>query len=83
MYWYQPPPPWFYRYILPPSMPHSYYPPILDPVYLATLMTQYMMYPYYYTLTIEIYKTLLDAWRKTMEAFIKSLEQNRTYKEAE
>ncbi|ADI31658.1 hypothetical protein [Staphylothermus hellenicus] len=78
MSWYPPPPKWYYAYPPAPIPPYGCY-PFYDPEYLTAVMTQYMIYPYYYMLTIEIYRTMLDTWRKTMETFIKSLEQYKTY----
>ena len=69
MYWY-----WYtYPYYYPPMTPLPYYPP--DPGYLASLMTQWILYPYYYVLTLEMYKTIFEAWKKTIDALTKNLQQ--------
>ncbi len=59
----------------PPAYPIQYpYPPI-DPAYMMYWMLQWITYPYYYALTLEMYKAMIETWKKTLEAFMKTLEQ--------
>ena len=64
MYWLYNPYYWYY-----------YYPPIPpDPIYLMNTLMQAIMYPYYYYISIEMYKSLLELWKKTIENITKSFE---------
>jgi hypothetical protein len=82
MYWY-PIPPWliyyyYYYYGVPVYPPTPYYLPPVDPAYLTALMTQYIVYPYYYMVTLEAYRKIFETWSRVMESFIKSLGEKTT-----
>ena len=62
--------PYPYPYLVPPVM--------YDPMYLMYMMMQWLWVPYYFALTIEIYRTMIDAWRKSIETMTKAIE---SYKE--
>lgn len=65
MYWwgyYYP----YYAYYAPPV-------PVLDPGYLMWMMYYWMMYHYSYVVTMEIYRQLMEVWRRYAEALAKSL----------
>ena len=59
------------------SYPYYPYPPMLpyiDPLYMMYVTMQWIWIPYYYALTIEMYRAIIEAWRRTIEAITKSIE---------
>jgi len=66
MYW------WIYY----PYAPYYWYPtPYLpDPTYLMMTAFQWVVYPYYYMILFEMYRAIIDTWRKSLELITKSLE---------
>ncbi len=57
---------WWYYYYGPPVMPY-------DPFTMMSTMMYWMMYPYYYAILFETYRTMLDAWKKALEALTKPM----------
>ena len=67
-----------YPYYPVPPYPYVLYPPLpYDPIALMYLSMQWMLIPYYYTMTIELYRAVIETWRKAIEASIKALESAR------
>ncbi len=64
MYW------WYWSYPWYPYIP----PYFIDPAYLMMWTLQWMIYPYYYAMMIEAYRTVIETWRKTVESLTKALE---------
>ncbi len=63
--------PYWIPYYLTPPMPY-------DPLAMMYLTMQWLWVPYYYALTIEMYRALIDTWRKAIEATIKALEEAKS-----
>lgn len=60
--------PWYYWYGYGPWYP---YPPLpFDPLALASLM----MWPLYYALMFEMYRAVIETWKKAVEALAKPSE---------
>ncbi len=59
---YQPPyyPPYYYLPPPPPPLPY-------DPLALAMLAVELAVWPQYYSLMLEMYRAVIEAWRKTLE----------------
>jgi len=57
---------------------YPYYPPYIvfpyDPIALMYSVMQWLWYPYYVALTLEIYRITLESIRKAMEMLTKSME---------
>ncbi|HDI31357.1 MAG TPA: hypothetical protein ENF80_00920 [Thermofilum sp.] len=58
MYWWP-----YYPYMYP-----------LDPTYMMTTLMQWIIYPYYYVVTLEMYRAMIDAWRKSLDLLMRSFE---------
>jgi len=63
---------WSYYY------PWSYYPlywyympPPVDPMYLMMIIYHWITIPYYYMLMFEMYRTLINVWKKSVEELTK------------
>ncbi len=63
MYWYS----WYSYYPYPP-------PPVYDPISMMYLALQWIWYPYYMALSLEIYRTALETIRRAMEMLTKTME---------
>lgn len=61
---YYPPP-----YLMPLYPPLPPYPPLLpyDPFELAMLVAALSLWPQYYSLMIEMYRSIIEAWRRALE----------------
>ncbi|HDI02151.1 MAG TPA: hypothetical protein ENF93_00745 [Ignisphaera sp.] len=66
VYWGYPTP---YTIYYPP-----YYPYYIDPFTMMYVAMQWMWYPYYLALNIELYRLTIDMVRKSIEMLTKSLE---------
>jgi len=56
--------------------PYYWYPaPYMpDPTYLMMSAFQWIIYPYYYMMLFEMYRAIIDTWRKSLELITKGLE---------
>ncbi len=61
--------PWYY-YPYTPPLPY-------DPFIMMNMMMYSMIYPYYYALMLEMYRAMIDAWRKSLEVLTKSVEVSK------
>ncbi|RLG80871.1 MAG: hypothetical protein DRO40_10555 [Thermoprotei archaeon] len=62
----------YYTY---PGSPYWYYPPMPpDPMYLMATAYQWLVIPYYYMLTLEMYRAIIDIWKKSIENLTKMTE---------
>ncbi len=55
-------------YYVPPLVPY-------DPFTMMYLAMQWLWVPYYYALTIEMYRAVIETWRKAVEAMTKALSE--------
>jgi len=49
--------PYYYSYFYPPDL-----------AYLMPMMFQWMMIPYYYMIYMQIFRSMIEIWRKTFES---------------
>lgn len=61
---------WWYYY------PPVYYPMLYyDPMAMMSYMMQWMTIPYYYAMYMEMFRAMVDAWRKAVESMTTGLVQ--------
>ena len=46
----------------------------MDPTYLIGMTFQWIVYPYYFMMIMEIYRAIIETWRRSLEALTKALE---------
>jgi len=65
-----------YWWLNPYYYPYYWYPLpyIMDPTYLLGMTFQWIIYPYYFMMTMEIYRAIIETWRRSLEALTKALE---------
>ncbi len=64
--------PYIPYYYLPYYVP-PYITPYYDPITLMYVTMQWLWIPYYFAITIEMYRAILEAWKRIVEVMTRSL----------
>ena len=45
---------------------------LLDPLYVTQQLVYWLLYPYYWSMYLEMYRTMVDAWRRLLESLVRA-----------